>query len=159
MTINKTIQGEKCAKVVIVVEQRPIARAALAQLLSYDGYQAIPADDLNAALAYTEFADNVTAVLVDLDLVGWRAIVRKAVAGKKLLVIGMRGVHPITQDQLDRFGVAVCFDKPVTYGDIVYAIGTHAAGASTKAGQSTALAQVESSNLDNLDRAKLMRRH
>ena len=159
MTINKTIQGEKCAKVVIVVERQPIPRAALTQLLGYDGYQAIPVDDLNAALAYTEFAENVAAVLVDLDLVGWRAIVRKAVAGKQILVIGMRGVHLITKDQLDRLGVTVCFDKPITYGDIAYAIRTYAPGISPRASQSTALATVEASNFDSLDRSKLMRRH
>jgi CheY-like chemotaxis protein len=157
--INKTILGERCAKVVVVADKQPIARAALAELLGYDGYQAIQVEDLNAALAYTEFAENVVAVLVDLDLVGWRAIVRKAVAGKQILVIAMRGVQLISKEQLERLGVNVCFDKPITYGDVAYAIRTHAPVPPTKASQSTALATAESSNFDNLDRAKLMRRH
>jgi|GEM_PF-1875157 len=158
MTLNTTIQ-ERCPKVVLVAEKQPIARAALAELLSHDGYHAIQLNDLSAALAYTEFAENVVAVLVDLDMVEWRAIARQATAKKNVLVIAMRGVHLVTKNELDLRGVKTCFDKPITYGDIACAIKAHAPFVSEKANQSTALATVDASNSANLDRAKLWRRH
>jgi len=142
MRINASMHAERCTQVVIVAEKHPLAREALADLLSYDGYRAIQAEDLSAAIAYIENAENVVAVLVDLDLVGWRAIVRQAAAAN-IMVIAMRGRHCISTDELDRRGVSACFDKPITYGDIAYAIKTFAPVAAALTNQSHAFAPAE----------------
>lgn len=113
-------------QVVIVAEKYPLARASLADLLKYDGYRALQADNFGAAMNQIESVENVFAVLVDLDLVGWRTLVRQAVDGKRL-VIAMRGEHFVSNGELDQRGVSVCFDKPIIYRDIAEVIKAHAA--------------------------------
>ena len=123
MTLNKNIPSTpSCA--VIVAEKHPIARAALAALLSYDGYRAFQAEDLSSALAHILSVDNIAAVLVDLDLPGWKTLIDQAV-NRNRLVIAMRGTHPVAQNALDECGVHACFNKPITYRDVAQSIRSH----------------------------------
>ena len=153
MRTDASMHAEHGAQVVIVAEKEPLNRAALAGLLNYDGYHAIQAEDLSAAIAYIDNAENVIAILVDLDLPGWRAMVRQA-AGQQIIVIAMRGRHCISTDELDRRGVSACFDRPITYGDIAYAIRTFAPAMAARAKPEHALVTAKISNLDNIERAK-----
>ena len=108
-------------QIVIVAEKYPLARASLADLLRYDGYQAIQAENFSTAMNEMESIESVFAVLVDLDLVGWRTLVRQAV-DRKRLVIAMRGECFVPKSDLDLRGVSACFDKPIVYGDIAQVI-------------------------------------
>jgi DNA-binding response OmpR family regulator len=109
---------------VIVAEKYPIARAALAALLTYDGYRVFQAEDLKAAMfCITNSVDDLAVLLVDLDMLGWRSIVRHAVKTTRALVIAMEGNQPLSaiNDWKER-GIRVCLRKPIIYEDLRAAI-------------------------------------
>jgi DNA-binding NtrC family response regulator len=108
---------------VIVAEKYPIARAALAALLTYDGFQAFQAENLKSAISYINEIENVAVVLADLEMLGWRSIVRHAATTTSALVIGMEGNQPISEMyNLTQRGIRLCFQKPIDYATILAAI-------------------------------------
>jgi DNA-binding response OmpR family regulator len=127
---------------VIVAEKHPIARAALAALLSYDGYRVFQAEDLNSALAQILSVDRLAAVLVDLDLAGWKTIIHRAVNGARL-VITMRGDHRVGQGELEECGVHACFNKPIIYSEVAQRIRSHVAAFITSPASSPASLEPE----------------
>jgi DNA-binding NtrC family response regulator len=108
---------------VIVAERYPISRAALAALLSYDGYRVFQADSVRAAVSHINSIGDVAVLLVDLDMPGWRSIVQHAVQTTDALVIGLKGGQPISEvyDSTEH-GIRVCLQKPLIYDDVRTAI-------------------------------------
>jgi len=145
MTLDSKTQPSRSSSAVIVAEKHPIARAALAALLSYDGYRAFQAEDLSSALGHILSVDNLAAVLVDLDLPGWRTIIHHALNGNPTLIIAMRGHHLVTQDELKKRGVHACFDKPITYSDVALRLKAHAAENKVETTSSQSSAQIVNS--------------
>ena len=108
---------------VIVAEKYPIARAALAALLTYDGFQVSQAENLKSAISYINQLENVAVLLADLEMPGWRSIVRHAATTISALVIGMEGDQPISEMyNLAERGICLCFQKPIDYATILAAI-------------------------------------
>jgi DNA-binding NtrC family response regulator len=104
---------------VIVAEKYPIARAALAALLSYDGYRVFQAENLNAAISRINAVQDVAVLLADLDMPGWRTIVRHALRTRDAVVIGMEGSHPISEMyDLSERGICLCLQKPIIYKNL-----------------------------------------
>ena len=110
---------------VIIADKHPIARAALASLLTYDGYRVFQADSLKAAVSHINYNEENLAVLIaDLEMPEWRSIVRHAVKTTCALVIGMEGNHPISEMyNLHERGIRLCLQKPINYNDVRTAIG------------------------------------
>jgi DNA-binding NtrC family response regulator len=104
---------------VIVAENYPIARASLADLLSYDGYKVFQAENVKAALSCINKVDDLSVLLADLDMFGWRSIIRHAVRTTDALVIAMEGNYPFSKiyDLRER-GVQACLPKPIIYNDV-----------------------------------------
>jgi len=104
---------------IIVADRHPFARAALASLLSYDGYRVFQAPNFRATLSYLDQIPNVSFVIVDLDTPEWRSIVRHAVKTTNALVIAMEGNHPYSEMyDLKARGIQICLKKPITYHDV-----------------------------------------
>jgi DNA-binding NtrC family response regulator len=104
---------------VIVADKHPIARAALASLLTYDGYRVFQADSLRTAISYINYNKDLSVLIADLEMPDWRSIVRHAVKTTDALVIGMEGNHPISEmyDLRER-GIRLCLQKPINYSDV-----------------------------------------
>jgi len=112
---------------VIVADKHPIARAALASLLTYDGYQVFQADSVKAAVSYINYNENLSVLIADLEMSDWRSIVRHAVRTTDALVIGMEGNHPISEMyDLHERGLRLCLQKPINYNDVRRAIEENA---------------------------------
>lgn len=111
-------QLEHQAPAVIVAEKYPIARTALVDLLIYDGYRALQAENHAIAISHIDTVENLAAVLVDLDMSGWQSIIRHAVARKAIPVIAMEGNHYIPKSELEEHGVQVCLRKPIVYHEL-----------------------------------------
>jgi len=109
---------------VIVAEKSPIARASLAALLIYDGYQVFQADRLDTALSHINNTHGSLVLLADVDMPGWKTIVRQAVKRTESLVIAMVGDrHPFSKIcELKDRGIKVCLLKPILYKDVQTAI-------------------------------------
>jgi DNA-binding NtrC family response regulator len=108
---------------VIVAEKYPIARAALAALLTQDGYQAFQAENSKTAISYINQLENLAVILADLEMPGWRSIVRHAATTTSALVIGMEGNQPISEMyNLTQRGIRLCVQKPIDYAAILTAI-------------------------------------
>ncbi|HEX7228979.1 MAG TPA: hypothetical protein VF452_01190 [Candidatus Binatia bacterium] len=104
---------------IIVADRHPFARAALASLLSYDGYRVFQAPSLRATLSYLDQIANVSVLIMDLDTSEWRSIVRHAVKTSNALVIAMEGNHPYSEMyDLKARGIQICLKKPITYHDV-----------------------------------------
>ena len=117
------VNAQRSPLTVIVAEKHPIARAALAALLSYDGYRVFQAESLNAAIANIDTVYDVAVLLVDLDMPGWRTIVRHVLRASDALVIGMEGNHPISEMyDLNERGIRLCLKKPILYDKLRAAI-------------------------------------
>lgn len=110
--------------VVIVAEKHPLLRASLAALLSHDGYRVFQAENLNATVSFINLVDDVTVLLLDLDMPGWRSVLRHALnTVPDAFVIAMVGVEPIPElSDLQQSGVQVCLQKPLVYSDVRRAI-------------------------------------
>ena len=108
---------------IIVADRHPFARAALAALLSYDGYRVFQAQSFRATLSCLDQIPNVAVLIADLDTPEWRSIVRHAVQTANALVIAMEGNHPYSEMyDLKALGIQVCLKKPITYRDVQKAI-------------------------------------
>jgi len=108
---------------VIVADKHPIARAALASLLTYDGYRVFQADSLDAAVSCIDYNENLAVLIADLEMPDWRSIVRYAVRTTHALVMGMEGNHPISEMyDLHEHGLRLCLQKPINYNDVRGAI-------------------------------------
>lgn len=107
---------------IIVAEKYPIARAALAALLRYDGYRVFQAERFEPVISLIDRAEDFAALLLDLDMPGWKTIVRHAAKRADALVIGMEGKQHIDRDELSGRGIKMCFEKPINYEDLRAAI-------------------------------------
>jgi CheY-like chemotaxis protein len=105
---------------VIVAEKCPISRAALAALLSCDGYRVFQAADARSAIAHLTNVADVKVVLADLDMPEWRS---NATATTDALLIGLVGNVPFWKvHDLEQEGVRLCLQKPLSYADVVAAM-------------------------------------
>jgi DNA-binding NtrC family response regulator len=111
--------------VVIVAEQHPILRASLAALLSHDGYRVFQAEDLNATISCINRIRDLTLLLVDLAMPGWKSIVQHALdTAPDAFVVAMAEVESIPEiSDLNQHGVQMCLQKPLIYKDVCRAIG------------------------------------
>lgn len=108
---------------IIVADRHPFARAALAALLSYDGYRVFQAQSFRTTLSCLDQIPNVAVLIADLDTPEWRSIVRHAVQMTNALVIAMEGNHPYSEMyDLKARGIQICLKKPITYRDVQKAI-------------------------------------
>jgi DNA-binding NtrC family response regulator len=108
---------------IIVADRHPFARAALAALLSYDGYRVFQAQSFRTTLSCFDQIPNVAVLIADLDTPEWRSIVRHAVQTTNALVIAMEGSHPYSEMyDLKARGIQICLKKPITYRDVQKAI-------------------------------------
>jgi DNA-binding NtrC family response regulator len=114
---------KRSAPTVIIADQHHIARAALAYLLTYDGYRVFQADSFKAAVSHINYNEDLALLIADLEMPDWRSIVRHAVKTTQALVIGMEGYHPISKiyDLRER-GIRLCLQKPINYNDVRKAI-------------------------------------
>lgn len=111
---------------IVVADRHPFARAALAALLSYDGYRVFQAQTFRAVLSYLDQFPDVRVLIIDLDTPDWRSSVRHAVNTTNALVIAMEGNHPYSEMyDLKARGIQICLKKPVTYSDLQDAIRQH----------------------------------
>lgn len=111
---------------VIVAEKYPLSRAALADLLTGDGYRVFQSDNVNAAMTCIDRNNEVAVLLADLEMPGWKSLVRHTLARTPTaLVIGMLGTRSVRDDNdLSQRGVRVCLAKPISYEDIQRAIAS-----------------------------------
>ena len=111
------------SRTVIIADQHPIARAALAYLLTYDGYRVFQADSFKAAVSHINYNEDLALLIADLEMPDWRSIVRHAVKTTQALVMGMEGNHPVSNmyDLRER-GIRLCLQKPINYNDVRKAI-------------------------------------
>ncbi len=117
------VDTQRTPLTVMVAEKQPIARAALAALLSYDGYRVFQADSPKAAISHLNTVENFAVLLVDLEMPDWRAILRHAIKRTDVLIIAMAGYHPISElCDLTEHGIQVCLQKPIIYKDVQRAI-------------------------------------
>jgi DNA-binding NtrC family response regulator len=112
------------ALVMIVAEKHLIVRASLAALLSHDGHRVFQAENRNATVSLISRIDDVAVLLLDLDMPGWRSVLRHALnTVPDAFVIAMVGVEPIPElSDLQQSGVQVCLQKPLIYSDVRRAI-------------------------------------
>ncbi len=114
---------------IIVADRHPFARAALASLLSYEGYRVFQAPSFRATVSYLDQIPNVSVLIVDLDTPEWRSIVRHAMKTTNALVIAMEGTHPYSEMyDLKARGIQICLKKPITYHDVQKVIRHNFAG-------------------------------
>ena len=111
------------SRTVIIADKHPIARAALAYLLTYDGYRVFQADSFKAAVSHINYNEDLALLIADLEMPDWRSIVRHAVKTTQALVMGMEGNHPVSNmyDLRER-GIRLCLQKPINYNDVRKAI-------------------------------------
>ena len=114
---------KRSAPTVIIADQHHVARAALAYLLTYDGYRVFQADSFKAAVSHINYNEDLAVLIADLEMPEWRSIVRHVVKTTQAFVIGMEGNHPVSQmyDLRER-GVRLCLQKPISYKDVRKAI-------------------------------------
>jgi len=111
------------SRTVIIADKHPIARAALALLLTNDGYRVFQADSFKAAVSHINYNEDLAVLIADLEMPEWRSIVRHAVKTTQALVIGMEGNHPISKMyDLHQRGIRLCLQKPINYHDVRRAI-------------------------------------
>jgi DNA-binding response OmpR family regulator len=111
---------------VVVAEKNPLARAALADLLSYDRYQAFQADSLDSAICHINNIERFAVLLADVEMSGWESIVRHAVKTTDSLIIGMVRNHPLAKmHELQEIGIRVCLQKPIIYNEVRTAISAN----------------------------------
>ncbi|MGH7783498.1 MAG: response regulator [Candidatus Binatia bacterium] len=118
---------EACVKpaplTVIIAEKHPLARAAFATLLSYDGCRVFQADSPKAAISLIDSVGSVAVLLADLDMPEWSLIVQHAVQNTDALIIAMEEHQAISKlHDLKACGIRLCLQKPINYGDLQTAI-------------------------------------
>ena len=120
---------KRSSRTVIIADKHPIARAALALLLTYDGYRVFQADSFKAAVSHINYNEDLAVLITDLEMPEWRSIVRHAVKTTHALVIAMEGNHPVSKMyDLNQRGIRLCLQKPINYNDVrraIRGIGLH----------------------------------
>ncbi len=82
----------------------------------------------NRLISYINQLENLAVLLADLEMPGWRSIVRHATRTTGALVIGMEGNQPISEMyNLTQRGIRLCVQKPIDYAAILAAIRNIAA--------------------------------
>ena len=108
---------------VIIVEKHPLARAALAALLSYDGCRVLQADSPKAAISLVDSVGSVAVLLADLDMPEWKSVVQHAVQRTDALIIAMEEHQPIPNlYDMKACGIRLCLEKPINYSYLQTAI-------------------------------------
>jgi DNA-binding NtrC family response regulator len=108
---------------VIVAEKHPLARAALAALLSYDGCRVFQADSPKAAISLIDSVSSVAVLLADLDMLEWQSVVQHAVQRTDALIIAMEEHQPISKlYDMKACGIRLCLEKPINYNVLQTAI-------------------------------------
>ena len=108
---------------VIVAEKHPVARAALATLLSYDGCRVFQADSPKAAISLIGSVGSIAVLLADLDMPEWKSVVQYAVRRTHALIIAMEEPQPIAKlYDMKACGVRLCLEKPINYSYLQTAI-------------------------------------
>ena len=105
---------------IIVAEKYPLSRASLADLLTSDGYRVFQSDNAHSAISCLSQNPDVSAVLADLDMPGWKSLVRRTVAvAPQAVIIAMVGARHFPDDpDLSGRGICACLTKPIVYADL-----------------------------------------
>ena len=120
---NIATAADRLPSSVIVADSSPFSRAALAALLSYDGYRVFQAENAGAAISRIMSVDNLGVLLADLDMPGWRSIVERAVERTNALVIALEGNVRFSKTcDLAQLGIGLRLQKPLVYDDVRRAI-------------------------------------
>jgi DNA-binding NtrC family response regulator len=123
MRNNIETTAGRLPRTVIVAEKDPISRTALAAMLSYDGYRVLQADSVSAVISQMNSIGHIGVLLADLDMVGWRSLIRHVVQTTDALVIGLEGnVRFSKMYDLKQHGIRACLQKPFIYEDVRTAI-------------------------------------
>lgn len=118
----RTSEEIKPLPLAIVADNHPIARATLAALMSYDGYRVFQANSLTAMSCISN-VDNLAVLVIDLEMQGWRSIVRYAAMTTAASIVAMEGEHSIAEPyDLKQRDIAVSLKKPIIYNDLRMAI-------------------------------------
>jgi DNA-binding NtrC family response regulator len=108
---------------VIIAEKHPLARAALAALLSYDGCRVFQADSSKAAISLIDRVSSVAVLLTDLDMLEWKSVVQHALQRTDALIIAMEEHKPISKlYDMKSCGIRLVLEKPINYSDLQTAI-------------------------------------
>jgi len=59
---------KRSAPTVIIADQHHVARAALAYLLTYDGYRVFQADSFKAAVSHINYNEDLALLIADLEM-------------------------------------------------------------------------------------------
>ena len=123
LTVNSDNEMTAETLKVIVAEKYIVARAALAALLKDDGYEVYRAKNRQTAIRYIERVDRVSVLLADLEMAGWRSVVKYAVRIHNAFVVAMAGDQAVSEmNYLSRCGIHVCLKKPIIYDAVRMAI-------------------------------------
>ena len=121
--MNKNDKMQAGPVTVVVAEKNPLARAALAAMLTQDGYRVFQAASFKEAIFHIDSLAPPGVLLADLDMPGWRSMVQQAISSAGALVISMAGSHPFPDNaELQQRGIRVCLTKPVVYKDVQRAL-------------------------------------
>lgn len=123
MSNNMATGANRFPLTVIVADPSPFSRAALAAFLTHDGYRVFQAGNVKTAISHLMSVDNVGVLLADLDMAGWRSIIRHAVQTTHAQIIGLEGDIPASKMcDLKQLGIGLCVQKPLVYDDVRRAI-------------------------------------
>src|ERR1700752_3339413 len=114
---------KRSAPTVILADQHHVGRAALAYLLTYDGYRVFQADSFKSAVSHINYNEDLALLIADLEMPQWRSIVQHTVETTQALVLGLEGYNPNSKmyDLRER-GIRLCLQKPIHYCDVRNAI-------------------------------------
>lgn len=106
--------------VAIVAEKDLMTRAILVNLLSCDGYRVFQEDNVNTAISSINRTNDLAVLFVDLDMPGWKSLVRHALnMTPRAFIIAIGGSDPIPEiSDLKQSGIQVCLNKPLLFKDV-----------------------------------------
>ena len=121
---NDELPNRSLSSIVIVAEKYPLSRAALADLLTCDGYRVFQTDNANSAMLLIQRYGNPATLLTDLEMPGWKSLVRHTRrTAPNALIIAMLESHSTPDfSDLRQRGIGLWFVKPLEYEDIHRAI-------------------------------------
>lgn len=117
---NNEQRGSQFPLVAIVAEKDLMTRAILVNLLSCDGYRVFQEDNVNTAISSINRTNDLAVLFVDLDMPGWKSLVRHALnMTPRAFIIAMGESDPIPEiSDLKQAGIQVCLNKPLMYNDL-----------------------------------------
>jgi DNA-binding NtrC family response regulator len=109
---------------IIIAEHYPLSRAALSDLLLGDGYRVFQSDNARSAISCIEQNKDLSVLLADLEMRGWKSLVQHTLAvAPNALIIAMLGSDSIVDpSELRRRGIKFWLVKPVDYEELERAI-------------------------------------